>query len=73
MDKNNHSKKALVGNKYTERFTDRQSMSKDKYIHFIPSVNIIYHWQNIIYNSVSMLTVAVIFAVIVFQLFGIYR
>jgi hypothetical protein len=38
-----------------------------------PSVNIIYHQQNTICNSVRELTVAVIFAIILYQLSGIYR
>jgi hypothetical protein len=33
-----------------------------------PSINITYHRQNIIYNSIGELTVTVIFAVILFQL-----
>jgi hypothetical protein len=38
-----------------------------------PSVNITYHQQNIICNFVGKLIVAMIFAVILFQLFGIYQ
>jgi hypothetical protein len=36
-------KKTLVDNKYIDRFTDGQSMPKEKFTRFIPSVNIIYH------------------------------
>jgi len=36
-------------------------------------VNITYHWQNIIYNSIEELIIAMTFAVILFQLSRIYR
>jgi hypothetical protein len=37
------------------------------------SVNITYHQQNTIYNFVGAVKVAVVFAVILFRLSGIYR
>ena len=58
--------------KYTNGFTDGQSMSK-KFTRFILSVIIIYHRQNTICNSIGALTISVAFVVILFQLSRIYR
>jgi len=66
----------FVGNKYTDGFTDIQNALK-KFTRFILSVylstNITYHRYNIICNFIGVLILIVIFAVILFKLFEIYR